>query len=91
MFTKKSFKYVRPLVERRETAAPTVSMSECAPHRANDFFQVPIGTWAKDPRLKEIGEFHRENMLACISAFTLAPLTRVLVRVPTCAFHYSSY
>ncbi|KAF1827469.1 S-adenosyl-L-methionine-dependent methyltransferase [Dissoconium aciculare CBS 342.82] len=40
--------------------------------------QVPIGTWTKDPRLKEIGTFQLEHMLSCIPAFTLAPLTRVL-------------
>ena len=39
---------------------------------------MPVGTWPKDPKLKEIGLFEREHMLAAVEPFTLALLTRVL-------------
>lgn len=44
----------------------------------DDVVKVPIGPWAKDRKLKEIGRYQREHMIACVEAFTLAPLTRVL-------------
>jgi hypothetical protein len=40
--------------------------------------QVPIGHWPKDKRLKELGLYQREQMVECVEAFTLAPLTRML-------------
>ncbi|EME48302.1 hypothetical protein DOTSEDRAFT_42524 [Dothistroma septosporum NZE10] len=44
----------------------------------DDVVEVPIGPWAKGAKLKEIGRYQREHMNACIEAFTLAPLTRIL-------------
>lgn len=44
-----------------------------------EMIQVPIGGWARNNRLKEIGRYQREHMSACVAAFTLAPLTRILV------------
>lgn len=40
--------------------------------------QVPIGPWPKDRKLKEMGMYHREHIIACIEPFTLALFTRVL-------------
>jgi hypothetical protein len=40
--------------------------------------QVPIGTWPKDKRLKEIGQFQRVQVSDAIEAFSLAFYTRVL-------------
>ncbi|KXT06715.1 hypothetical protein AC578_8536 [Pseudocercospora eumusae] len=43
-----------------------------------DVWKIPIGTWAKNKKLKEVGRYQREHMIMCVEAFTLAPLTRVL-------------
>ena len=40
--------------------------------------QVPIGGWAKDRQLKEIGRYGRAQMLEAVEPFTLALYTRVL-------------
>lgn len=40
--------------------------------------KVPIGPWPKDPKLKEMGMYHRENVIASVEPFTLALFTRVL-------------
>ena len=39
--------------------------------------KIPIGPWAKDRKLKEIGTFHREYSLASVEPYTLALFTRV--------------
>jgi len=39
---------------------------------------VPIGPWAKDRKLKNLGLFQLEQMVDCVEPFTLALLTRVL-------------
>ncbi|EKG20592.1 Methyltransferase type 11 [Macrophomina phaseolina MS6] len=44
----------------------------------DDVYKVPIGTWPKDLKLKELGRFQREQMVLCVEPFTLALLTRVL-------------
>jgi len=40
--------------------------------------KTPIGPWAKDRKLKEIGMYHRENIIAGVEPFCLALFTRVL-------------
>jgi hypothetical protein len=45
---------------------------------ADTQMKVPIGPWAKDPRLKEIGIYHREHVIASVEPFILALFTRVL-------------
>ena len=40
--------------------------------------KIPIGRWPKDPKLKEVGMYHLENLLTVVEAFSLAPLIRVL-------------
>lgn len=40
--------------------------------------QVPIGTWPRDPKLKELGKYQLEQMCDCVEPFTLALLTRIL-------------
>lgn len=40
--------------------------------------KVPIGPWAKDCKLKEIGMYQREHIIASVEPFTLALFTRVL-------------
>jgi hypothetical protein len=37
-----------------------------------------MGPWAKDPRLKEAGRYHREVMLLSLESYALALLSRVL-------------
>ncbi|KIW33391.1 uncharacterized protein PV07_00245 [Cladophialophora immunda] len=44
----------------------------------DEMYKVPVGTWPKDPKLKQIGMFEREHMIAAVEPFTLALLTRVL-------------
>ncbi|KAK4628839.1 Methyltransferase pytC [Fulvia fulva] len=41
-------------------------------------FKTPIGSWAKDPELKEVGKKERKNLIACVESFALAPLTRIM-------------
>ncbi|RJE23445.1 Methyltransferase [Aspergillus sclerotialis] len=41
-------------------------------------FKVPINTWPKDPRLKEIGLCQMHNMLEGLESYGMAPLTRVM-------------
>ena len=53
----------------------------CLQHLANfkaDMFQIPIGPWAKDPKLKEIGRLMRVQMIQSVPSFMLAYYTRVL-------------
>lgn len=40
--------------------------------------KFPIGTWAKDRKLKEIGAFNHTMCLEGLEAFSLGPFTRVL-------------
>ncbi|EEH16613.2 hypothetical protein PABG_06700 [Paracoccidioides brasiliensis Pb03] len=44
----------------------------------DDIYKVPMGTWPKDPNLKEIGAFQMEHMCSCIESFTFALFTRIL-------------
>ncbi|KAB8077390.1 S-adenosyl-L-methionine-dependent methyltransferase [Aspergillus leporis] len=41
-------------------------------------YKFPMGPWAKDPRLKEAGRYHREVMLLSLESYALALLSRVL-------------
>ncbi|ELR10711.1 hypothetical protein GMDG_04969 [Pseudogymnoascus destructans 20631-21] len=43
-----------------------------------DVYQVPIGPWPLDRRLKILGLYQLEQMCDSVEAFTLAPLTRIL-------------
>lgn len=45
-------------------------------------FQVPIGPWTRDPKLKELGRFERAHMTETVEAHSMALYTRVL--------HYST-
>lgn len=47
----------------------------CHTNRAS---QIPIGTWAKDQLLKEIGRYVRAQVIDAIEPFTVALYTRVL-------------
>ena len=40
--------------------------------------QVPIGPWAREPKLKDLGAIQLAQMLDAVEPFTLALLTRVL-------------
>ncbi|MCJ1361934.1 hypothetical protein MMC16_001035 [Acarospora aff. strigata] len=44
----------------------------------HEVYKLPIGPWAKDKRLKEIGAFNHVNILDALQAVTLALFTRVL-------------
>ncbi|EER37581.1 methyltransferase [Histoplasma capsulatum var. duboisii H88] len=44
----------------------------------DDVYKVPMGTWPKDPKLKEMGAFQMEHMCNCIESFSLALFTRIL-------------
>ncbi|KAE8350464.1 S-adenosyl-L-methionine-dependent methyltransferase [Aspergillus coremiiformis] len=41
-------------------------------------YKFPMGPWAKEPRLKEAGRFHREVMVMSLESYALALLCRVL-------------
>lgn len=41
-------------------------------------FRIPVGSWPKDPRLKECGSFMRVNFVEGVEAFTAALFTDVL-------------
>ena len=41
--------------------------------------QVPVGPWAKDRKLKELGYLMLLHCLEGIEAFTLAPFSRILM------------
>ena len=45
---------------------------------STDFIQVPIGRWAKDKRMKEMGLLYGCQFVEAIDAFSLALYTRVL-------------
>jgi hypothetical protein len=46
-------------------------------------FKVPIGLWAKDPQLKELGQYNRLQWEEGIEGWTMMLLTRFLgVRIP---------
>lgn len=42
------------------------------------YSQVPVGTWPKNPKLKEIGLFQREQMCLAVESFAMGFMTRVL-------------
>jgi hypothetical protein len=44
----------------------------------NMLSQVPVGTWPKNPKLKEIGLFQREQMCLAVESFAMGFMTRVL-------------
>ncbi|KAF9890155.1 hypothetical protein FE257_006316 [Aspergillus nanangensis] len=41
-------------------------------------FKIPVGSWPKDPRLKECGSFMRVNFVEGVEAFTASLFTEVL-------------
>ena len=41
-------------------------------------YKIPIGPWAKDRKLKEIGQYHRAEMLDAVEPYTMQLYTRVL-------------
>jgi len=43
-----------------------------------DVYKTPIGTWAKDRKLKEIGIYQREHAIICFDSFTPGLIGRVL-------------
>ncbi|KAL4891126.1 S-adenosyl-L-methionine-dependent methyltransferase [Aspergillus ambiguus] len=45
-------------------------------HKHN--FKIPVGSWPKDPRLKECGSFMRVNIVEGVEAFTASLFTEVL-------------
>jgi hypothetical protein len=42
------------------------------------YTQVPIGPWARDPKLKEMGRYQLSNMTEAVNSFTPATFARVL-------------
>jgi hypothetical protein len=46
--------------------------------QVGSFVQVPVGTWPKDKKLKELGLYQQHHMLLAVEAFSLALFTRVL-------------
>jgi hypothetical protein len=43
-----------------------------------DTLQIPIGHWARDPKLKEIGRYERVHMNESVEAHSMAFFTRGL-------------
>jgi hypothetical protein len=39
---------------------------------------MPIGTWSKDRKLKEMGLYQQQHMVLCLEAFTPGLFSRVL-------------
>jgi len=44
----------------------------------DDIYKVPIGTWAKDRKLKELGLYNRDHCVLCFESYTPGLLGRVL-------------
>lgn len=44
----------------------------------DEVHQVPVGTWAKDKELKELGKFHLAQMLGAVEPYTLAMYTDIM-------------
>lgn len=42
--------------------------------------KIPIGSWAKDAKLKELGRVHLSAMLSAVEPYTLALYTKVLAK-----------
>lgn len=41
-------------------------------------YEWPVGTWARGKRMKTLGMWYREDLLAGLQGFTVAVLTRAL-------------
>jgi hypothetical protein len=41
-----------------------------------ELYKWPIHPWPKDPKLKELGLWSRENMLDCLEAWAIVPFTK---------------
>jgi ubiquinone/menaquinone biosynthesis C-methylase UbiE len=48
----------------------------------HEILQWPLSTWPKDPKMKELGLWSRENMIDALEALAMAPLTRILNWTP---------
>ncbi|KAL1967102.1 hypothetical protein VTN77DRAFT_3626 [Rasamsonia byssochlamydoides] len=44
----------------------------------SEIIKVPVGTWPKDSKLKELGKYHQAQVLQAIGSYTPALYTRVL-------------
>lgn len=44
----------------------------------HEVLHVPIGTWAADEALKQVGVLHREVVVDAVEAYVLALFTKVL-------------
>jgi len=44
----------------------------------DDMYKIPVGTWAKDRKLKQLGLYQLEHLLICGDSFTSGLLGRVL-------------
>lgn len=54
------------------------SSTSISKHPSNLFMQIPLGHWAKDPKLKELGKLERVHMQMSAESHTPALYTRVL-------------
>lgn len=48
----------------------------------NEIYKWPINPWPKDPKLKQLGFWSRENMLDCLEAWAIVPFTKFLGWTP---------
>jgi hypothetical protein len=48
----------------------------------NEINKWPINPWPKDPKLKQLGFWSRENMLDCLEAWAIVPFTKFLGWTP---------
>jgi hypothetical protein len=48
----------------------------------DELYKWPLTPWPKDPKLKELGLWSRENMLDCLEAWAIVPFTRFLGWTP---------
>jgi SAM-dependent methyltransferase len=66
------FQDVREVVKKVSLRVETLGRA------ADQALQVPIGPWAKDPKLKQLGALFRVQMTVSIPSFMLAYYTRIL-------------
>ncbi|KAJ5893745.1 hypothetical protein N7495_005436 [Penicillium taxi] len=74
--TSASIQFGKPVNHARQVAT---WMEECGfQNVTDDTYKCPIGGWAKDRRLKEIGRIGRVSIIEAVEPYTLALFTRIL-------------
>lgn len=48
----------------------------------DEVHHVPIGTWARDPRLKELGRYHLAGSMESVDSYSLSAMTEIMGQTP---------